>query len=282
MAVLDKARPPYPMKPISALNGYENGRLDDRVLAEVTRGLKANVVSARKFKVLQSEAVKAGIPLSSTGINRTFQQQLDLQDQRYDKGYFPGRRDYNTFQGVVWSLKPGQAMAATPGTSNHGFGRSNDLCVMINGKLVSLRASDLVWLAEMAPKCGLFFEVVSESWHCTDYSGDDIPQFVLDKELEQLLVFIPEFGIWSLYPLDPKKAVLRYYEDEDKRLDSDLVRYAQGVMKLRMNYPLLLDGVYGPVMQSYVRKLQKRHKLKPTGNINRATWKVIDKAALTK
>lgn len=282
MAILDKARPPYPMKPISALEGYQNGRLDDRVLAEVTRGLKANVVSARKFKVLQSEAVRAGIPLSSTGINRTFQQQVDLQNQRYDKGYFPGRRDYNTYEGVTYSLKPGMAMAATPGTSNHGFGRSNDLCVMINGKLVALRTSDLVWLAEMAPKCGLFFEVVSEAWHCTDFSGDDIPQFVMDKELEQLLIFVPEFGIWSLYPLDPKKAPLRFIEDPDNRYESDLVRYAQGVMRLKVGYPLLLDGIYGPVMRGYVRKLQKKHKLKVTGNITRATWKVIDKAAMAK
>lgn len=283
--LLDPARPKFPMKPIGVLSGYQNGRLDNRVLAVSTvRGLKLNVVSVRKFNALQALAVKDGIALSSTGDYRNFtQQELGLL-ARYDRGYFPGRADYNYYQGVVWSLKPGLSPMATPGTSNHGTGRARDFAEMVNGDTIpdSLTVKAKLWLASNAPDCGIFFEVKSEDWHGTDFAGDDFslaPAVLAYEKGElgpQIPVFAPAIGQFSLYPFDPNKATLRL---QDPPMCSDLVSYMQGVMRVRLGYAINVDGWFGQISDDHVRWFQASHGLTVDGVCGPKTWAKLDSYA---
>lgn len=283
--LLDPARPKFQMKPIGSVDSYPNGQLDNRVLSVSTvRGLKLNVVSVRKFNALQATAVLEGIALSSTGDYRSFAQQELALLARYDRGYFPGRADYNLYQDVVWSLKPGMSMAATPGTSNHGKGRSRDFAEMVNGDTIpdSLTAQAKLWLAANAPGFGIFFEVKSEDWHGTDYAGDDFslaPRVLAYESGQagpQLPVFAPAIGQFSLYPFDPNKATLRL---QDPPMCSDLVSYMQGVMRVKLGYAINVDGWFGQISDDHVRWFQASHGLKVDGVCGPKTWAALDKYA---
>lgn len=280
--LLDPARPRFPMKPIASVDSYENGKLDNRVLSVSTvRGLKLNVVSVRKFNALQATAVLEGIALSSTGDYRTFFQQELALIARYDKGYFPGRADYNYYKGEIWSLKPGMAMAADPGNSNHGKGRSRDFAEMVDGDTIpdSLTTRTKRWLAANAPGFGIFFEVRSEDWHGTDYAGDDfsLAPRVLAYESGQagpvLPVFAPAVGQFSLYPFDKNKATLRL---QDPPMCSDLVSYMQGVMRVKLGYAINVDGWFGQPSHDHVVWFQAMHGLKQDGICGPVTWARLD------
>jgi hypothetical protein len=286
--IMDPARPAKhgykALNPIAILNGYENGRLDAAVLTTTVRGLQMNLVSARKFKACTNAGILAGIALTSTGDNRPFSVQEAALFQRYDRGYFPGRADYNTYKGVIYSLKPGMAQVATPGTSNHGMARARDWAEMINGDAIpdSLSLKAKKWLASNAPSYGIMFEVSSEDWHGTDYAGDVIPQAVLDFENGggsnpgdpgHIPPFDPNNGLFSLYPLDPGKAKIFYTEPN---LHSDLVAYAQGVLRVKLQYALVADGFFGPRTRDFITWFQATHGLTADGIVGKNTWAAID------
>lgn len=70
-------------------------------------------------------------------------------------------------QSLYALYKNGQGnLAAYPGTSNHGWGRSLDLAssVNING------SAENTWMRQNAPAYGFYFTVPSEAWH-VDYLG---------------------------------------------------------------------------------------------------------------
>lgn len=279
-SAMNPARPVYKMKSIANLTGYQNGRLDDRVLAKTTaRQLKMNGVSARKFNALQGEAIRNGIALTSSGDYRTFASQLNGLLVRYDLGYFPGRADYNTYDGQVYSLKEGATQVATPGLSQHGWGRARDFAVMIGGHVLPIRPADAKWLATYAPKFGIYFPVVSEDWHGEDFAGDDFSlcRAVTDYEKGDLGVPIPPFtpaqGLFSLYPFDTHKATIRLVTPN---MHSDLVAYMQGVFKVRLGYAIKVDGWYGGQTDAFVRFFQTFYKLKVDGIVGPITWAKID------
>lgn len=280
--VMNLARPTYPLKAITAISGYENGRLPDSVMHFGPRGMKLNVVSAPKFDVLVQLGLHEGIALTTTGDYRSFDQQVNLQDQRYDKGYIPGRKDYNFYQGQWYSLKIGASMASVPGNSNHGKGRSRDWAIQKNGVIVSLDVVAKNFLAVNAPKCGIFFEVDSEDWHGTDYAGDDLPDFVKyyygsPETPPAIPVFNPSAGSFSLYPFDKSKATLRYIIDP--HMHSDLVAYLQGVLRVRLGYAVAVDGDFGEQTRDFVIWFQASHGLQADGIVGPKTWAVIDQIA---
>lgn len=280
---MDPARPPFKRKPIAILSGQTNGVLDSRTLVGSTaRNLKLNVVSVRKFNALQAKAIREGISLTSTGDYRTRASQDSLLIQRYDKGYFAGRADYNYYQSSWWSLKPGMAPAATPGESPHGWGRARDFAEMINGDSIpdSLSLNAKKWLAANAPSFGVYFDTRSEDWHGEDYDGDVIAQAVLDEEGgvsgPPVPPFDPANGLFSLYPLNPNKATLYL---RDPAFQSDLVAYLQGVIK-KAGYQVTVDGGYGPRTNEAVLWFQRSRGLTADGQVGPKTWAQIDAVAL--
>lgn len=278
---MNPARPPFGKKNIQVLGGQSNGKLDTRVLATSSvRGLKLNVVSVRKFNALQARAIREGIALSSTGDYRTFQRQVDGLHERADRGFIPGRDWYRFWDGTWWSGKPGTAGVATPGTSNHGTGRSRDFAEMVKGHVVSLTTKAKQWLARVAPEYGIYFEVTSEDWHGTDYDGDVISAAVLAEESgttgPPIPGFDPEHGQFSLFPLDPNKAPLYL---KIPAFESDLVAYLQGVLRV-VGLAIAVDDQFGPQTDFFVREFQKQRGLFVDGKVGPVTWKEVDKTAL--
>jgi peptidoglycan hydrolase-like protein with peptidoglycan-binding domain len=280
---MNPARPKFAKKPIAALAGQQNGLLDASVLAvSNVRGLRLNIVSVRKFNALQNAAIRDGVALSSTGDYRTLAQQISLLQQRADPGYIAGRPWYRTWNGQTWSGKPGTAQVATPGTSNHGDGRSRDFAEMVNGDTIpdSLTTRAKQWLAANAPRFGIYFETESEDWHGTDYDGDVIAQAVLDEEGGMTGSPIPAFdpvnGMFSLYPLNPNKDQIWL---KDPHFKSDLVAYLQGVLR-KAGYSVYIDGDFGPKTDTVVKQFQKDKQLTVDGRVGPKTWAKIDEIAV--
>lgn len=153
---------------------------------------------------------------------------------------------------------------------------------MVNGHLVSLDTAAKKFLASNAPKCGIYFEVSSEDWHGTDYAGDNVPEFVRTYYTSPdtppaLPVFAPAQGAFSLYPFDTGKATLRYIEDS--HMQSDLVAYLQGVLRVRCGYAIGVDGDFGAQTRDFAIWFQATHGLQADGIVGSKTWAVIDALA---
>lgn len=90
---------------------------------------------------LRSDAAKAwdravaafGKRVLITGAWRSYETQLRIFEERYDRGNLAGRRGYTTdvrwwpAKGSYYTRKAGTAAAAVPGTSNHGGGVAVDV-----------------------------------------------------------------------------------------------------------------------------------------------------------
>jgi hypothetical protein len=88
------------------------------------------------------------------------------------------------WNGVRWFKRLGVAMAATPGTSNHGWGLAFDACWLVDGQIRGITSNTLAmaWMEQNAPTFGFYWNVGSEPWHLEYCTGDAIPQRVLDIE----------------------------------------------------------------------------------------------------
>lgn len=167
----------------SALVKAKNGQLPEKQLVACgLRGFKMAQPAARAMKALVAAAREAGFELTATGTYRSLEAQQRLFRQRYSR--FPlENAPTRIWNGNVWYQKPRTAVAAIPGTSNHGLGLAADLA-LINpaGRVVSLPANCVWFLVNEAPKFGFHAELQSEPWHWTYTEGDKIPQAVLDFE----------------------------------------------------------------------------------------------------
>jgi LAS superfamily LD-carboxypeptidase LdcB len=167
----------------AALVKVKNGQLPDKQL--VACGIprfKMAQPAARAMKALVAAAREAGFELTATGTYRSLEQQKRLFRQRYSR--FPlENAPTRTWNGNVWYQKPRTAVAAVPGTSNHGLGLAADLALINKqGRVVSLPANCVWFLVNEAPKFGFHAELQSERWHWTYTEADKIPQAVLDFE----------------------------------------------------------------------------------------------------
>src|SRR5688572_8512713 len=143
----------------SFLTGKRNGQLDPSWL----RAPDGSSYTHKKMFVPVSYAMQAlhlasKVADRSTGRYRSYQQQVDLFLSRYvtwntgnSYKYWNGRRYYK---------RDGVAMAATPGTSNHGLGLADDLAEERDGDsgLESMSDNQLLWMRDYAPKFGFGLE----------------------------------------------------------------------------------------------------------------------------
>lgn len=167
----------------AALAKVKNGQLPEKQLVACgLPGFKMAQPAARAMKALVAAAREAGFELTASGTYRTLEQQERLFRQRYSR--FPlENAPTRTWNGNVWYQKPRTAVAAVPGTSNHGLGLSADLALINKkGRVVSLPANCVWFLINEAPRFGIHAELQSEPWHWTYTEGDKIPQAVLDFE----------------------------------------------------------------------------------------------------
>jgi hypothetical protein len=120
--------------------------------------------AAAAWRNLQNAAAAQGFTLTMTGSYRTFQGQKDLFEQRYTTSN-TGRKS-KVWNGTTYWLKPGMAMAAVPGTSNHGWGCAVDAALGGYGNAAQpVGEPFLSWAVANARQYGWSWEVQSEPWH---------------------------------------------------------------------------------------------------------------------
>ena len=184
----------------SLVNGQENGNVDRDLLTWVESNRLGLIwlmaeLPARSMRAAHAAARSAGIILTSTGRGRTLSQQISLFTSRYTTFRTPfswteedsqGNRSpvyvIKTWNGVIYYQLPGTAMAAVPGTSNHGFWCADDLAEIVNGRLVPLRSSTVQWLYANLPLFGFHWETLKERWHVHWTNGDRLTQATIDYE----------------------------------------------------------------------------------------------------
>lgn len=145
---------------------------------------------AYAMQALILAALLDGHRLTTTGRYRSLAQQEALFFQRYSPGPFDPdvhrtspsiqRRVY---AGREWFLLKGMAMAATPGTSNHGWGIADDICeapAYDGGQKISLRDPALEWLRDNAGRFGFALDTWEERWHWHWYRPGHVCELTQD------------------------------------------------------------------------------------------------------
>lgn len=150
-----------PIKPVTLpkdLQGQANGKLDQSLLSDIPGG-RLHHAAADSWRKMLAAAAADGLvlkPTSSADTYRLYAIQEALFKARYDRT--PRNTDSKVWNGVRYWLKPGYAMAAVPGTSNHGWGLAVDVNLGSDGKRLN-------WLLDNAPAFGWSWEAQSEPWH---------------------------------------------------------------------------------------------------------------------
>jgi hypothetical protein len=184
----------YPVVAVSLpanLGGTTNGQLPAAILAELEapgRPLaRAHTQTVRSWRALVAEVAdrfgEALTVTSTADAYRSYTVQKRTFEDRYTTTYLPGRPS-KMWNGTRWYQKPGTAMAAVPGTSNHGWGLALDICLWRNDAIVSITANTNLfgWLLVNADLFGFSWEAQSEPWHLRLFTGDHTPAAVLDFE----------------------------------------------------------------------------------------------------
>jgi len=128
--------------PPAAYLAFGNGRVPEEALAPIGDGHRLEPAAATAFLRMQTDAARSGIELGVTDSYRTFDEQVVLADRKglYREG----------------------GLAATPGTSNHGWGLAVDL---------DLDPAALDWMRRNAWQYGFVEDVPREPWHWTYRPG---------------------------------------------------------------------------------------------------------------
>jgi zinc D-Ala-D-Ala carboxypeptidase len=126
------------LQPPAELVGYGNGTVPPGALASIGDGHSLHAPAAQAFRQMESSARMAGIELDIVSSYRDLPTQQRLA---HEKGLYS--------QG---------GLAATPGTSNHGWGLSVDLTLDSRGQ---------EWMRANAHQFGFVEDVPREPWHWT-------------------------------------------------------------------------------------------------------------------
>ncbi len=95
--------------------------------------------------------------------------------------------------------------------------------------------------------------------------------------------FVPECGIWGLWPLSTAKPTLRETEGVSVPQEiHDATRYLQGVLVRKASQNIKIDGDFGPATTKAVVNLQSYFNaidptIKVDGIVGKQTWALIDK-----
>lgn len=209
MALIDTIQTTDATRP-SALNQVKNGQLPAdwlRSFDGTTRDdFKMFVPVSYAMQALHIAAAKDGITLRTTGRYRSYARQEALFRERYKPGENDGCGS-KTWQGQTWYLQRSDkggcyAMAAVPGTSNHGWGIADDFSEWDEGDPSigsSLDLVDLQWLANNARSFGFALDIRSEQWHWHWYMPSN-PNTLTQRTVDTLKgagVAIPDLSRWG-------------------------------------------------------------------------------------
>jgi D-alanyl-D-alanine carboxypeptidase len=184
----------YPVHAVTmpaALSGKTNGKLPDSVL-ESTPGQAGGPVvrlvspAARSWRAFTASALQSGHTLKATSIAdsyRSYAIQESTFRARYTTTPLAGRPSV-MWNGRRWYQRPNTAVAAVPGTSNHGWGLAIDTGEERDSDAgtESLDNPTLAWMIANEGRFGFSHELQSEPWHIRYWAGDNIPNAVLEFE----------------------------------------------------------------------------------------------------
>ena len=184
----------FPVVPVvrpGVLSGLSNGKLPDSALVDTpgqAGGYTVRLVApaARAWRALCAAALAAGHTLKPSGLYDSYRP-YTVQEKVFLARFSTtntGTGITRTWQGKTWWLKPGVALAAVPGTSNHGWGLAVDTGEERDGDTgaESIDTATLNWLLANELRFGFSHEVQSEPWHIRYTAGDAIPAAVLAYE----------------------------------------------------------------------------------------------------
>lgn len=195
------------------LQGVKNGALDESWLrslpGESTRlDFRCFVPVSYAIQAMREAARNAGFNLRTTGRYRSYERQETLFRSRYAPGDNDGCGS-KTWQGVTWYLQTDSngrcfAMAATPGTSNHGLGLADDIAeernvppgttdIADNSASESMSDALLIWLRDNAQSFGLGLETRKERWHWHWIGGNALTRRTVDV-LKAIGITIPDLS----------------------------------------------------------------------------------------
>jgi len=164
------SRPPsLPVKNIqlpAVLNGLKNGSLPAELLQRVRGGQLLTLV-AQPWNSMRSAALKDGVVLLPVSEIDTYRP-LAVQESLFKKRFAPCSP--NTpgaveWAGQFWTLQNGQALAAVPGTSSHGWGIALGVRLDRHGRVKK-------WLLANASRYGFCWEHETEPGHLVYFAGD--------------------------------------------------------------------------------------------------------------
>lgn len=176
----------------AVLAGQVNGKLDPAILVATPGQAGGPVVllvepAGRAWRALCAAALAAGFVLKATSASDSYRS-YDNQDRiflaRFTTVRPAGSTIMRSWHGKTWWLKPGCALAAIPGTSNHGLALAVDTGEELDGDAGTEHLDDatLAWLLAHELDYGWSHEVQSEPWHLRYFTGDAIPAAVLAYE----------------------------------------------------------------------------------------------------
>jgi len=181
----------FPVKTVirpAALRGQSNGRIATAKLVEVPSlrgGPTARLLppAARAWRALRGAARADGHLLDAVGPTdsyRPFEVQEKIFRARYTTDNIGGPS--RIWLGKRWFQRPGTAIAAVPGTSNHGWGLAVDTGEQSDSDIgvESIDDRTLRWLLDNELDFGFSHEVQSEPWHIRYFAGDTLPAAVLE------------------------------------------------------------------------------------------------------
>lgn len=128
-----------PAGPPAELESYGNGRIPTDALSPISQGShRLWAPAATSFQHMAAAAAMEGVDLSVSDSYRSYDEQVDLAQRKglYSQG----------------------GLAARPGTSNHGWGRSVD---------VDTSGGAVEWLRSNGARFGFHEDVRGEPWHWT-------------------------------------------------------------------------------------------------------------------
>lgn len=265
------------------LNGRSNGLLPKELIRPIKPTGQMHHIAARAWHAMRDAAWKAGILLSLSQGYRTYSQQESLFKSRYTTNVLSGQPT-KRWQGKVWYQRPRTAMAAVPGTSNHGWALALDMAIDANGDeafewpVKSLDKKAVDWLLKNADKYGFSWELQSEPWHLVYVDGDNLPQSVLDFEGGVLIpgpsVDKVEAGIVaaSRYRLKIGSGGTKAPQGE-----KDAVIWLQTLLN-KNGSNLLIDGDFGKKTYDEVLNFQRRNINKvgiADGRVGPKTWAAL-------
>lgn len=155
---------------------YANGQIPDSAMDAVQPGRYLTPLAAESWrKVTVAVHARYGWTPSLTDAYRDLygyygQEQTFLR--RYQRGYvqyFPGKVDRRVWNGVPYYRKPGNAAAAVPGTSNHGWATAVDVTGL--GGFGSTRFNQFTVVAVQNGWSNAEGRAVNEAWHWTKNSA---------------------------------------------------------------------------------------------------------------